>query len=40
MEGEIELGQIVDINDSIASFLNIENKSIAAESEANMSESN
>ena len=40
MEGEVELGHIVDIDDSIASFSEIENRSIVPESEANMSESN
>lgn len=39
MEGEVELGQIVDLNDSIASFSKMENESIVPESQANLSES-
>lgn len=39
MEGEVELGQIVDISDSIASFSEIENQSIVPESQAEISES-
>lgn len=39
MEGEVELGQIVDISDSIASFSQIENQSVAPESQAEISES-
>jgi hypothetical protein len=40
MEGEVELRHIVDIDDSIASFSEIENMSIVPESEANLSEGN
>ena len=39
MEGEVELGQIVDISDSMASFSEIENQSIVPESQAELSES-
>ena len=38
MEGEVELGQVVDINDSIADFSKIDNESILPESEANLDE--
>jgi len=38
MEGEVELGQKVDINDSLADFSKIDNDSILPESEANLDE--
>jgi len=38
MEGQIELAQIVNLSDSIASFSKIENESIAPESQAQLSE--
>lgn len=36
MEGEVELGQLVDINESIAEFSKIDNESILPESEAGL----
>lgn len=39
MEGEIELGQIVDLNESVASFNKLENENIVPESQANESNS-
>ena len=38
MEGEVELGQMVEINDSIAEFSKIDNESIVPQSEFNKSE--
>ena len=38
LEGEVELGNLVELNESIASFSKIENESILPESEANQSE--
>jgi hypothetical protein len=38
MEGEVELGQVVDVDDSIAEFSKIDNESVLPESEANLDE--
>lgn len=39
MEGQIELGQLVNLSDSVASFSKIENESIVPESQAHLSQS-
>lgn len=38
MEGEVELCKMVEINESIAEFSQIENESVLPESEANLDE--